>query len=319
MKSLQQESWCIQIRSLDLVLQVVIVLHRTDLDVVNGKRLLVVQLGVPQEEGERDKRYRQADTGNGKKTLDVLVRVDDGRALGSSNGVLGDGNKRLRVGYGSQRVIAKGCKVLLKDGGQNLSPNSARYCVTEGRSNVISGEVKTGHDCKVLVLQSSLERGLRRIGEHATCDTEKDLGTDDTALSGGGRGTTVMDQQTESDHEEHGASDDEVFEAADLEDDEAQDEAGDDTAEGIQRRDPGSGRNAEVESNNTDSVEVVSLHVPSPVETQGNAKRGQDATVAHQHEGNERVLGLHLPHSKDWDAKDTDNEGGDDVSLAPRC
>ena len=59
----------------------------------------------------------------------------------------------------------------------------------------------------------------------------RDLCANDTRLPVAGRTASIVDQQAKGDHEKAGACDDEVFQSADHENDEAEEEAGDDGGE----------------------------------------------------------------------------------------
>ena len=81
------------------------------------------------------------------------------------------------------------------------------------------------------MLQPHLQTCLSWIRKHATSNTEQDLSANDTGLPVAGRTASIVNQQAESDHEKAGACDDEVFQSANQEDDEAEEEAGDDGGE----------------------------------------------------------------------------------------
>lgn len=109
---------------------------------------------------------------------------------------------------------------------------------------------------------SSLDGSLGRVWKHASRDTKADLGADDTGVRGCTGAAAEVDEQTEGDQEETCAEDDEGFEAADFEDDEAEGQASEDGGEAVERTDTGSALDGLVESDDEDSVQEVALHVP---------------------------------------------------------
>ena len=288
---------------------------RTRLLILN-QVLLVGELGVAQTQREGDERDSEADTGDGKQALNILIRPNHGLTLRCADGVLKHGSERLSVGVGGESIVDAG-QVLLEMRWEDLGPDGTRHTVSERGTNVVEGEVETSHDGKLLVLEVGLERGLSRIREHTTSDTQDDLGANDTRLVGAAGVTSVADEQTESDEEETGTSNNEHLETADLVDDKTQDGTGDDTGKRVERGDSGSSRDAKVESNSEDGKQVVTLQGPGKVEHASHTKRSPDGAILHLLERNKRMRSSELPEDKGRDADETDDEGSNDMGLSP--
>ncbi len=110
--------------------------------------------------------------------------------------------------------------------------------------------------------EGDLQGCLSGVREHTTGKAKQDLSANHTGATGRSRGSTVMDEESEGNHEEHGAGDDEDLEASDLEDHEAQDEAGDDADERVERGHARGILDAEIKRDYEDCVEVGALQVP---------------------------------------------------------
>lgn len=300
---------------LGLVLGLTSLNSRTRLLILN-QVLLVGELGVAEAQREGDKRNSKADTGNGKQALNILVRSNHGRTLRSTDGVFEHGSERLSVGVGGEGIV-DASQVLLEVRWEDLGPNSTRHTVAERRADVVGGEVETSHDGELLVLEVGLERGLSRIREHTTSDTQDDLSANDTRLVGAAGVTSVADEQTESDEEQTGTGDDKDLETADLVDDNTQDGTGDDTGERVERGDSSSRRDAKVESNSENGKQVVTLHGPGKVEHASHTKRSPDGAILHLLEGNKRMRSSELPEDESRDADEANDERSNDMGLSP--
>ncbi|KAI6762629.1 hypothetical protein HG530_008609 [Fusarium avenaceum] len=275
--------------------------------------LLVSELGVTQAQRESDKRDTQADTGDGKKALHVLVCVDHGIALGGSNGEVEDGGKRLRVGVHGKGVVPEAREALRETYGEDLRPDGAGDGVAKGRAHLVKGEVQTSHDGESLVGDIGLEGSLRGVREHTARDTEEDLGADDTGLVGTAGVAAVADEQTKGDEEEACTGDDENLEATDLVDDEAEDRAGDDTGEGVEGLHSGGSLDAKVEGHLEDGVEIIALHGPGEVEHTRDTHGGPDGAVLHVVEGNQGVRSSEFPDDEHGDTDEADDKRSDDL------
>ncbi|VUC21009.1 unnamed protein product [Clonostachys rosea] len=282
---------------------------------VLGEGLGIGEDGVPQSEGEGDEQRAQGDTADAEQALGLAEGVDDTLALGGVNGVQGGDSGGAAIDLDREGLVAE---LLGKVAGEDLGVDGTRDGVAQGGADVVGGQVDTGHDGQVLVLELDLEGGLGGVREHATSDTEDDFGGDDTDLGVAALGVaTEVDEETEGDHEETGTGKNDVFEAADLEDDQTHDGADNDTAEGVETADAGGHVDVKVEGNNEHVVEVVSLHVPDEVEHESNAEGGPNTAVAHEAEGNEGVRGPELPEDENGEAAETNDKGSDDAGRLP--
>ena len=99
-----------------------------------------------------------------------------------------------------------------------------------------------------------LDRCLGRICEQATSQPQENLRTDETGLRLCRRAAGKLDEEGECDHEDAGAGDDDVFEPANHEDHQPDDDATDDAEKGEERLDAGGTVDGEVKGNHQDSV-----------------------------------------------------------------
>lgn len=99
----------------------------------------------------------------------------------------------------------------------------------------------------MLVLGRGLNAGLCRVREETACNSQEDLGTDNSRMRRASCAATVVDKETKCDHEQAGTKEDERLQATDFKDDKAEKDAGDDGREAVKLRDARSRLDALVE------------------------------------------------------------------------
>ena len=158
----------------------------------------------------------------------MLITIDNRSPLVRSNRIFSNKQERTSVEASGQSLVSGESQSVLELRVEGLRPDGARDAVAECGANVVTCEVDTGDDGNMFVLCCGLDGSLCWVWEKTSCDTQQNLSADDTGLSGVVVTTSVVNQKTESNQEEHRSGQDEVFEASDLEDDERNQDTGDD-------------------------------------------------------------------------------------------
>ena len=190
--------------------------------------LLGTQLRISQAECEHNQRYAKADTRDCQQSLHMLITIDNRSPLVRSNRIFSNKQERTSVEASGQSLVSGESQSVLELRVEGLRPDGARDAVAECGANVVTCEVDTGDDGNMFVLCCGLDGSLCWVWEKTSCDTQENLGADNTGLSGVVVTTSVVDKKAKRNQEEHRSGQDEVFEASDLEDDERNQDTGDD-------------------------------------------------------------------------------------------
>lgn len=282
-----------------------------------GLTLLLAQLWISQHGRKHDERHAEADTRDAQQPLHALVARDDGGPLGGANGVLVHDAQRAAVEGGRQGGVARKGEVALEGRQERLRPDGAGDAVAERGADGVAGEVEAGDDSDVLVLRGGLDGGLGWVGEETAGETEEDLCADDAGFGGGAGTASVVDQEAKGDHEEERAGEDEVLEAADLEDDKRGEDSGDDGEEGVEGGHAQRHCDVKVKGDDQDRVQEITLEIPCKVEEAGYTQSTPDCTILEEVKGHEGVGSAHLPKDKDGDAQNANDQGRNDMGAVP--
>lgn len=170
----------------------------------------------------------------------MLICIDSEIALRGARRVQQNLPKR-----GLEPEISVCCvsEISVKFFGHGLCPHGAGDCVSKGRADVVGGEVDTGDHGNIwtglatsparrvgkrtFVLSGSLDACLSWVGKEPARYTQKNLRADNAIVRGPAIAAAVMNQKAESYHEEAGTKDNERLEAAESENHQAQEDAGD--------------------------------------------------------------------------------------------
>jgi hypothetical protein len=117
--------------------------------------------------------------------------------------------------------------------------------------------------CKrTLMLRGSLYAGLRWVWEHATCNSQTDLCTNDARVRIVTCASSILDEKSKGYHEKDRACYNERLETTDFEHDGTENEAHNDGRKAVKRGDARGAFDGLVKCNNQYSVKEVALHRP---------------------------------------------------------
>lgn len=168
----------------------------------------------------------------------MLIGIDNGVSLGRAWRIGDDSYERVAIDFSCQRGVDV-CQPVLQSLGEQLSPQGSRHGISQSRSDVVKGQVETRDDGQVFMLQANLNRCLSGIWEETASNTQNDLSANDTGSARARNSSTVMDEQSESNHEQTSSHDDEDFKTADFVNHYAEEGSDDDADKRVQRRHTG--------------------------------------------------------------------------------